>query len=211
MNFIRSPFARQLRGLCLAASFVLGMGAAFAAPGAHGPGGEHLDAKTTSTTGAAMPRLEAKSEGFELVARLQPGELSILIDRYETNEPVLGAQLDVESGPLKATAAFRAESGDYVVTDVALLRALASPGEHALVFTLLAGKESDLLDGTLVSAGGVTTAHGHADDDGHSHEPTLRRAAWASAGVLALGLLGLVVWWRQRRRERMTSAAGAQA
>ena len=122
------------------------------APGAHGPNGEHLDEKTQSTAGAALPRVEAKSELFELVAQLKRGELSILVDRYETNEPVLNAKLDVESGTLKATAAFRAEAGDYVVTDAALLTALATPGEHALVFTLVAGIDADLLDGTLVTA-----------------------------------------------------------
>ena len=100
-----------------------------------------------------VPRVEAKSELFELVANLKPGELSILVDRYETNEPVLGAQLEVESGSLKAIAAFRADKGDYVVTDAALLKALAAPGEHALVFTLMAGKDSDLLDGTLLVGG----------------------------------------------------------
>ena len=67
---------------------------------------------------------------------------------------MLNAKLEVESGSLKAAAAFRAEAGDYVVTDAALLKALAAPGEHALVFTLVAGKDSDLLDGTLVVAGG---------------------------------------------------------
>ena len=36
-----------------------------------------------------------------------------------------------------------------------MLKALAAPGEHALVFTLVAGQDSDLLDGTLVSVGGA--------------------------------------------------------
>jgi hypothetical protein len=104
---------------------------------------------------SALPRVDAATDAFELVAELRSGELSILIDRYETNEPVSNATLEVESGALKAVAAFRAEQGDYVVTDAALLKSLAAPGEHGVVFTLVAGKDSDLLEGTLVSGGGT--------------------------------------------------------
>ena len=74
--------------------------------------------------------MEAKSETFELVARLGGGELSILIDRFETNEPVLNAQVEVESGKLKAVAKFHADQGDYAVDDAALLGALGQPGAH---------------------------------------------------------------------------------
>jgi len=185
---------------------------ALAAPGAHGPNGEHLDGPTTMRATSALPRLEAKSEAFELVAELRAGELVILIDRYESNEPVLGAKLEVESGALKAVAAFRAEQGDYLVTDAALLKTLAAPGEHGLVFTLLVGQDSDLLDGTLVNAAGgrpasntsaANDAHGHAhggDNHGDDHHHEMERAAWIGAGVAALGLLGGIAWWRQRRR-----------
>lgn len=181
--------------------------AALAAPGAHGPNGEHLDGPVTVRAASALPRVEAKSELFELVAELRAGELAIFVDRFETNEPVLGAKLEVESGALKAAAAFRAEQGDYVVTDAALLKALAAPGEHGLVFTLVAGQDSDLLDGTLVGSPGRTAAaaagddHGHAhggDDHGHGHE--LERAAWIGAAVVSLGLIGGIAWRRQRRR-----------
>ncbi len=168
---------------------------AFAGPGAHGPNGEHLDGPTAARAASVLPRIEAKSELFELVAELQSSGLVILIDRYASNEPVLGAKLEVESGTLKATAPFRAEQGDYVVTDAAMLKTLAAPGEHGLVFTLLAGQENDLLDGTLVNAAGGV---GAANDD-HSHGN--QRAAWIGAGVTTLGVLGGIVWWRLRRRE----------
>lgn len=175
---------------------------ALAAPGAHGPNGEHLDAPTAAVMASTLPRLEAKSESFELVAELRTSELVIVVDRYETNEPVLGAKLEVESGGLKAVAAFRAEQGDYAVTDAALLKALAAPGEHGLVFTLLAGADSDLLDGTLVAGAGRAAAargdHGHGHDD-HGHHHGLERAAWIGGGIAALGLLGGIAWWRQRR------------
>jgi len=184
----------------------------WAGPGAHGPNGEHLDGPTTLRATSALPRVEAHSETFELVAELRAAELVIMIDRYESNEPVLGATLEVESGALKAVAAFRAEQGDYVVTDAAVLKTLAATGEHALVFTLLAGQDSDLLDGTLVNAAGgrfasITAAandgHGHAhggDEHGDDDHHEMERAAWIGSGVAALGLVGGIVWWRQRRR-----------
>lgn len=178
--------------------------AALAAPGAHGPNGEHLDGPTRTYAASALPRLEAQSESFELVAELRAAEFVIVVDRYETNEPVLGAKLEVESGGVKALAAFRSEQGDYAVTDTALLKALAAPGEHGLVFTLVAGSDSDLLDGTLVAtAAQVDHGHshgGHDDEHGHAHDHALERAAWIGGGIAGLGLLGGIAWWRQRRR-----------
>ena len=201
--------------LAAAAMALLAHTTAMAAPGAHGPNGEHLDAPTTMRAASALPRVEAKSETFELVAELRTDELAIVVDRFESNEPVLGAQLEVESGSLKAVAAFRAEQGDYAVTDAAMLKALAAAGEHGLVFTLVAGKDSDLLDGTLVAlwGGGAALAatndhehdheHAHGTDDhdhGHGHDHERERAAWIGAGVAALGLIGGIAWWRRRRR-----------
>lgn len=215
---IRTPLPlRALSAMALAAGLLVANAPALAAPGAHGPNGEHLDGPTTMRAASALPRVEAKSETFELVAELRASELAIVVDRYESNEPVLGANLEVESGTLKAVAAFRAEQGDYAVTDAALLKALAAPGEHGLVFTLVAGSDSDLLDGTLVSAAGrVATAaakddHGHAhgdDDHGHGHDHELERAAWIGAGVAALGLIGGIAWWRQRRRTAGSQQGG---
>ena len=135
---------------CLGLAAMLGALPAAAGPGAHGPNGEHLDAPAqVLSAGPTVPRVEAKSELFELVARVEGGTFSILIDRYDTNEPVLDAAVEVESGALKGKAAFRREQGDYAVTDPALVKLLASPGSHPVVFTVSAGKDSDLLDGSM--------------------------------------------------------------
>jgi hypothetical protein len=178
--------------------------AALAAPGAHGPNGEHLDGPVKTSGVPSLPRLEARSEAFELVAQLRATELAIVVDRYETNEPVLGAKIEVESGGVKALAVFRPEPGDYTVADAAFVKALAAPGEHGLVFTLVAGSESDLLDGTLVAQAGRAGTAATPDDHGHRHEGDdpgheLERAIWIGSGIAALGLLGGVAWWRQRR------------
>ena len=214
MKLFRDHLAMQhLLAAVLSALSLITPAPALAGPGAHGPNGEHLDSPTAASARSALPRVESKSEAFELVAELRSNELAIVVDRYESNEPVLGAKLEVESGALKAVAAFRAEQGDYVVTDAAMLRALAAPGEYGLVFTIMAGKDSDLLDGNLISAAVGTAAglknapaHEHGDDHGHDH--MLERAGWTGAVVVALGLFGGVAWWRQRRGHAATLQGG---
>jgi len=120
-----------------------------ASPGAHGPNGEHLDGPAASTSAGSVPRVETFTEAFELVGHLSGGELSVLIDRYESNEPVLGGRLEVQYQGMKAQAKFHDDIGDYAIDDPKFLQALAQPGKHQLMFTFVAGEESDLLEGTL--------------------------------------------------------------
>ena len=162
---------------------------AYAAPGAHGPGGEHLDTPASASQTGTTPGTEAHSDQFELVARLLHGELSILIDRYDSNEPVLDASVEVESGGVRAVAALHADQGDYSVTDEKLLAALARPGEHALLFTIVTAQDSDLLDATLRVADAARADTSH---DGHDHGPDLLSLlGWGlgAVGALAAGVL----------------------
>ena len=117
---------------------LLGMPAAFAAPGAHGPDGEHLDAPGGHVHTDAGPRIESANGSFELLGHLQEEELSILIDRYATNEPVLEGKLEVEANGVKVPARFPADHGDHAVDDAQFLKSIAAPGRPALVFTLTA-------------------------------------------------------------------------
>lgn len=135
------------------------VGGAVASPGAHGPNGEHLDGPAGAAVAGTVPRLEVASETFELVGQLSGGEFSVMIDRFETNEPVLNGALEVEYKGIKARAKFHADMGDYAIDDAKFLQALAAPGKHALLFTFIAGEESDLLEGTLdVAAPPVASA-----------------------------------------------------
>lgn len=164
------------------------------AAAAHGPDGDHGhdDAPAAQVPAGAAPRVEASSESFELVGQLHQDELSILIDRYETNLPVLDGKLEVESSGLKANAKFHADLGDYAVDDQRFLAALAKPGKHPLVFTLTTPDESDLLEGTL-------EMHADAHTGDHSRFPW----TWAGAGVLA-ALAGIVVARQLRHRTTST-------
>jgi hypothetical protein len=174
-----------------------------AGPGAHGPGGEHLDqAPGAAATRAATPRFEAATDVFELVAVLAGGELSLLIDRFDTNAPVLDARVEVESGGKKAHARFHADHGDYAVDDPTLLATLSQPGEHAVVISVVAGESSDLLNGTLAVAGAATQTaalgHAHGEDD---HDRAFELALVIGAGVvIAMLLVVLGCRWRRRRR-----------
>ena len=205
---------RTLAPAVLAAGVCL---SAVAGPGAHGPNGEHLDAPPTAATpGNSRPRIEAKTEQFELVGTLSGGEFSMLIDRFATNEPVLNAQVEVETGGLKAKAPFHDDIGDYAVADEAMLKLLATPGEHAIVITVIHGNESDLLDATLkVSTAQAQAAaeaphgHDHAGADDHSHEHTSgSQKLWTGVGVIAAVLIAVAVW---RRRAGAKTWNGGQA
>ncbi len=172
---------------------MLVMSTAFASPGPHGPNGEHLDGQPNATGAAtSVPRIETFTEAFELLGHLSGGELSIMIDRYETNEPVLGGDLEVQYKDLKAKAKFHADLGDYAVADPKLLAAISKPGTHALLFTLVAGEESDLLEGTLTVAEA-------ADDHGHKHGAS---RLWLMAGGAAAALAAAAVFVARRRHQR---------
>lgn len=167
-------------------------GAALASPGAHGPNGEHLDGPAALAGAGSTPSVETFTETFELVGQLAGGELSILIDRYETNEPVFNGQLEVQYKNLKANAKFHADLGDYAIDDEKFLKAISVPGKHPLLFTFVAGEDSDLLEATL-----------EVPSDNHQHggAPTwLLPFGWA-AGVLTLG--GAAVFIIRRRQGKL--------
>ncbi len=210
----RTFLLRTFTPAVLAAAVCL---SAIAGPGAHGPNGEHLDAPAAATAaGHSRPRLEAKTEQFELVATLGGGEFSMLIDRFATNEPLLNAQVEVETGGLKAKAPFHDDIGDFAVADEAMLKLLATPGEHALVITIIHGNESDLLDATLkVSAAQAKASaeaphgHDHADGDEHEHEhASSSRKLWAGVGLIAAVGIAITAW---RRRAVAKTWNGGQA
>lgn len=210
----RSPVQRARRLNVASAIAVLALhafsvlpSAVYAGPGAHGPDGQHLDgpANTAGPVGL-RPRIEAKTDLFELVGMLGGGELSILIDRFSTNEPLLNAKVEVEAGSLKAPAKFHNDIGDYVIDDPAFLKAISLPGAHPLVFTVVAGDESDLLDGTL-------TVGSAQDDKSHAHDQTflgISRPIFIGSGVIALVLVGGLYFRRRIQRNSSRTYAGSR-
>lgn len=176
-----------------------------AAPGAHGPDGEHLDAPASAVSGPMLPRLEANSDLFELVAELKDGQLLIYVDRYDSNEPVADASVEVESGASAAMAAYQPAEGHYLLAGADLLETLATADEHALVFTILAGDDADLLDGVLDTRS-ATARPAYEDDHDHGHSHALEWAAWGVGGLIATGLLVIAL----RRRQPVSKGGGSQ-
>jgi cobalt-zinc-cadmium efflux system membrane fusion protein len=100
----------------------------------------------------AAPRGEATSSSFELVAVARGTELVVYLDRFETNEPITGAGIEVETpdGPATASA-----SGDVYRIAAPWL---AKGGRVDLIFTVTAGASVDILPHTLARRGEAAAA-----------------------------------------------------
>ncbi len=191
-----SPHTRQrFQRLCLRGALALSL-LAPAWPAFSHEGHDHGDAPATAG-GPALPRFTAHSELFEAVGVLSDSELSILIDHYDSNAPVLGAKVELESGSVKATAAFHADHGDYSVPGAALRQ----PGTHAITLTITASEQTDLLVGELVVPEPGATHAGAAGT-----RPWLQ---WANGLAAVLGIAALVAFARRRLRTRLSRGASA--
>ena len=175
---------------------VLGMSATSNA----GPGHDHGPSPAASSNGTTLPRVTALSENFELVGTLLPSELSILIDRAPTNEPVLEARLTVDVDGRSVVAAFHKDHGDYSLTDAEMLKKLRVSGVKALIFTLIVGTESDLLSGEMDVHNDT-----HAGKVGPARD-WKRYALWAGAGS---GIFMLLIFLARRFSARKQRVRGA--
>ena len=154
--------------------------------------GDHGETKTSAGAAAASPRFQGHSDLFEVVGILKGTELSIMIDRYATNEPVLDAKVEVESGDLKKMADFHADHGDYSLP----AESFRKPGTYPITLTITSGKDTDLVVGDLV-----------IPDPEAGHDQSVEAASgllkWAKP-IVAAALLLLIVGiaastWRRRR------------
>lgn len=123
-------------------------------------GGEDHAAPAATTASALLPRVGVTTDGFELVAVLEPGRLLIHVDRADSNLPVAQAQLEVEGAGPTALAA-EVSPGVYALP---LAQALAA-GAHALTFTLQTADDGDLIAATLtVPASGAASSRAAASE-----------------------------------------------
>ncbi|WP_297576725.1 hypothetical protein [uncultured Deefgea sp.] len=136
---------------------------------------------------AGLASAETHSAEFALFAQINQQTLQVYLDRYQDNSPVAGAQIEVESGDFKAQLK-PISPGVYSVA----APALSSVGEHALMFTIIAGEQSDLLETTLtVAKPALTPASG----------PAVSAWWWGAGGLLSIGAISLIIA-RQRRATR---------
>lgn len=152
-------------------------------------GHDHEAAPVVSAQPGA-PRLEATSTSFELVAVRQGEALKIWLDRFETNEPVPDATIEVETpaGPQTATAQ---PDGTYQIA----APWAAQAGSHDLIFTVTDGGDVDMLTATLQVPPTAAPAAAAAPARASLYDP----AALAGAGVGGL-VLGALLSIGLRRR-----------
>ncbi|WP_273428681.1 hypothetical protein [Chitinibacter tainanensis] len=182
---------KVLLSLILGGMFFINTSPAFA----HGDEDHSGGAKPVAVSSGGLPTAEAKSDDFELLVQLKGNTLQVYLDRYSDNAPVEKAQIEVESGTIKAQLKATVP-GEYAVE----VPALSGVGEHALVFTVIAGEQSDLLETTLKVAKPVLA---------EEHAPTPRTIGWWLAGGLAgIAALAFIVI-RQRRSSDQSSGAKA--
>lgn len=147
-----------------------------------GPGHDHGDEAPVAAA-TASPRVSGHSDLFELVGVVDRGVMTIYLDRYDSNEPVTGARIEVEAGAAKGVAQPQPD-GSYRF-EHAVLRA---PGTLAVSFTVSDGKDADLL------AGDLKLPDAHA---GHDHDHAGDSLVWShwvvyAGGALLLAVLALV-------------------
>ncbi|XSC44953.1 efflux RND transporter periplasmic adaptor subunit [Bradyrhizobium sp. RDT10] len=111
-------------------------------------GHDHEEQQPVSA--GALPRGEAASDAFEIVAIVRGENLEIYLDRFATNEPVTGATLEVES-PSGSVKAAEGADGTYRVA----APWLAKSGRTDLIFTVTAGDTTDILPLTIQTAPGA--------------------------------------------------------
>jgi hypothetical protein len=162
-----------------------------AAPAFAGPGHDH-DEAPAAAGGSALPKFDAHSDLFEVVATLHADELSVTVDRYADNSPVLKAAVSLESGSIKADGTFHEDHGDYSF-DAAPFR---QPGTYPVVLTITASGDTDILAGELVVAA-ADAGHGHA-----AHGGWQRWAAIAAALLAVLAVAAFAVRAVRRRTTR---------
>ena len=154
----------------------------------------HDDAATApSIPGGNLPRVEAQSDLFEIVGVVRNGVMTLFLDRYATNEPVVDAKIDIEAGQLKGPAQTNPD-GTYTFKHATLIQ----PGQLPVTFTITAGRDSDLLTGDLV-IGDPSTASVQANADSF-----WKRWWWAAGGLVVLAGIAIAWWSRRKRAQGLT-------
>lgn len=159
-------------------------------------GHSHGDEAPPATVVTA-PRATGASPLFELVAVANGPALTVYIDRFETNEPVEGAEVSIETPAGSVTGKV---AGDTYLVDAPWA---TEPGEYELLFTVAAGTDIDFLTATLIIPEPLPVAAPASPNpalaqffDRPSRAEALKFAALAGAGFL----LGLAIMALQRRR-----------
>jgi hypothetical protein len=166
---------------------LLAMALQFGGAAAH-EGHDHGENSKTQTSLGAKPRVEASSGPFELVGVLNGSELLIYLDRFDSNAPVGGAVISVET----PVGSVDARGGDGLYR---LPAPWAKAGRHDLIFSVSAGDTTEILTGTLAVPPDAPTSSGRSAGPlvpaltARLREAPLVSVALASLAAFIAGLL----------------------
>lgn len=147
--------------------------------------------------GAMRQVLELTSESFEVLIEAQGDHLDIWLDRYDTNEPVRGAALELTLGEGPGIAAIETQPGQYTVD----IKPLAADSVTPVTLTVSVGDEVDLLGGTLELPA--------VESPSMSARLFERIGGWWSAVLGLLLAAGIAVALRLRARRARTGLMGS--
>lgn len=124
----------------LALLLLLTLGLAVSAHEGHDHG-----APPPPVSASIAPRFDASSEAFEIVGAFRDGKLTLHLDRFLGNTPVIDAEIEIETptGPQKARPI---RGGSFQIDAPFAMK----PGNHDLIATVTVKGEIDMLTATLV-------------------------------------------------------------
>lgn len=194
---ITHHMSRLLILLCLLAAGLFGSAMALAHGGEdHGDEGQRLAPATT-----VLPRALAQSDDFELVALLDEGpsksrRLLITLDRFKTNEPVVGAKLEVDAAGQNFSAPEQSP-GVYGV-QFAALSSLTPGAKLPLTILVETADGSDLLTTVLELPATAPS------DIPHDHGRTEYTVWTAGAALVWVAAIVLVVCRRHFKKRDLS-------
>lgn len=148
-----------------------------------------------------VPRGEAASETYEVVAVARGGALAVYVDRFSTNEPVDDATVEIETPVGPATATGKPGEPYRLAAPWS-----SKPGSYDLIFTVTKAGSADVLPLTLVvptnEPGSASIAAPNNSGGDHEHRRNLPTVLIVGLGGFAAGV-GLMVLIGRRRQTAM--------
>jgi hypothetical protein len=148
----------------------------------------HDDAASAPVSVGGAPRVEATSDLFEVTGVVENGAMTIYLDRFATNEPVVDAKIEIDAGAAKGAAQPNPD-GTYTFRHAAL----AQSGTLPITFAVSSGPDADLLTGEL--------ANTNPDTSKAASQPTFdwTRVAWLAGALALIGIALGSLWFRRRQ------------
>ena len=133
-----------------------------------------------------LPRAEATSKQFELVAIARDGQLDIYLDSFLSNAPIVDARIAVDT-PDGTVTASAAGAGLYRIP----APWSATPGSAPLIFDITSDGKADVLAATLtVPPSMEVSAVSNADRFAGKSRYLMIALGGFAAGIAATGLMG---------------------